>query len=115
MVVPPQTHTCAFLVPVIASLGEFLSAFMVFVSVFHSITCLRSGKVIGCECQLELVGANPVLGLLGVHMVAELGCPGLHLCWVFSVHIEVVKAQKYTRFKFYVPDCRGVQVSSSGD
>lgn len=94
IVVLPQTHTWAFLVPVIAFLGEFLSAFMVFVSAFHSITCLRSGKVIGYKYQLELVGANSVPGLLGVHMVTELGCPELHLCWVFSVQLEVVKALK---------------------
>lgn len=94
MVVLPQTHTWAFLVPVIAFLGEFLCVFMGFVSVFHSIVCLRSGKVIGYKHQLELVGANPVPGLLNAHMVTELGCPELHLYWFFSVQLEVVKSLK---------------------
>lgn len=73
---------------------SFSCVFMGFVSVFHSIACLRSGKVIGYKRQLELVGANPVPGLLNAHVVTELGCPGLHLYWFFSVQLEVVKSLK---------------------
>lgn len=67
---------------------------MFFLRVFHSIICLRSGKVIGYECQLEFVGVSPMSGLLSIHMVTALGCPELRLCWVFSVQLEEVRAKE---------------------
>lgn len=68
--------------------------FHVFCQCFSLHHISKVKKITGYKCQLELVGANPVSDLLSVHMVTEVGCPELHLCWVFSVQLEVVKVLK---------------------